>query len=667
MADVLYKRYGVNIPDIGENLFQGQRAVNTGFKEALAGIGDLLKTVEQGYVDDNTTKVQEYLKSNIRSAGIGADAPTTESIKSQFGKLINSEAIDKTISSTRDSMLNDARDKASMEAGKAFGETEDIAKAGDAFKQKFLALGGRESQAADEMGKWRLDNQFRAEDVKLANADLISKFKSGVAADVIANKGTNAEEVINYSLDMLPEKLRTQAKLETRKEIEALSAMSGEQQDGRTYIGTLWDSQIQAKEAEIMQAQATAKAELDKTIRAPQSARDAVAKLNGTIGGMGEAIKNDATGSWFVSSFFNTGELEEEGAAQALQAGVDGLIDYGIPAEEAMAIGYQAYQDARAESGVRFGGVTIDSSTLDKHLAKYAQNYESSKQAENNYMAVQNAAIKERARLQANKAKSIYDFDSEAKHANISGSRFDVQDYIGKIGGTAPITPVTTGASTTPAAAPAAPTKPATAPTISDVTNRMSRNDGLPAANPGPITEEAKKPAKPFGDNLVKGLSSLATPNAAGASTIPSALAPEKLAARRGVIGGINFGRSDTLGAYASSSDHIERVTSIYNNIPEIKTTVDAEKYINKNFPNSPITGASAFAAAKREGIDPRILLAEMQQDSGFGTTGVGAKTRNPGNVGNDDTGKKVTYSTWAAGVDALAKNLAMRKVEGVY
>ena len=440
----LYQKYGSTLDGdgMGKSLAIGQQAVNSSFKEALTGIGDLLKTVEQGYVDDNTTKVQDYLKNNIRTAGIGADAPTTEDIKSQFGKLINPEAIDKVVTSTRDKMLGEARDEASIEAGKAFGETEDIAKAGEAFKQKFLALGGRESQAADEMGKWRLDNAYRTEDVKLRDAELISKFKAGVAADIISNKQTNPDEVLNFSLDMLPEKLRTQAKLETIKETEALSALRGDQPDARAYIGTLYDSQIQSLEAEINQTLDLAKEELAKTSGIPQSARDAVTKLNSTLGGMGEAVRQDATGKWFASSLFNKNNKEEEGASRALQENIDSLMAYGdISAEDAQAIGFLAYQDARAESGVGIGGgVSIQADVLQRHFNKYAQQYPEAKKAEDNYKAIQAAAIKKRTALLAEKEKALYDFTREAKHANISGSHFDSQEYISRFsdGGSGP-------------------------------------------------------------------------------------------------------------------------------------------------------------------------------------------------------------------------------------
>jgi hypothetical protein len=57
---------------------------------------------------------------------------------------------------------------------------------------------------------------------------------------------------------------------------------------------------------------------------------------------------------------------------------------------------------------------------------------------------------------------------------------------------------------------------------------------------------------------------------------------------------------------------------------------------------------------SSKYGVSWEMLLAMMQQDSSLGTKGIGAKTFNPGNVGNTDSGKTTNYGSWQAGVDAL-------------
>ena len=68
--------------------------------------------------------------------------------------------------------------------------------------------------------------------------------------------------------------------------------------------------------------------------------------------------------------------------------------------------------------------------------------------------------------------------------------------------------------------------------------------------------------------------------------------------------------------------------------------------------------------AADKYGITPQLLLAVLQQDSLFGTKGLGAKTKNPGNYGNTDDGKIVVFKTWKAGVEAVAKWLSEHKTQ---
>jgi hypothetical protein len=67
--------------------------------------------------------------------------------------------------------------------------------------------------------------------------------------------------------------------------------------------------------------------------------------------------------------------------------------------------------------------------------------------------------------------------------------------------------------------------------------------------------------------------------------------------------------------------------------------------------------------SAEEHNVDVRLLMAIMQQDSQFGTAGVGVKTKNPGNVGN--TGKKLKFfASWESGIDAAAAWLKKHRIE---
>ena len=113
--------------------------------------------------------------------------------------------------------------------------------------------------------------------------------------------------------------------------------------------------------------------------------------------------------------------------------------------------------------------------------------------------------------------------------------------------------------------------------------------------------------------------------------------------------------------SYATDPTHGKKVQNIYSKIPE-----NLDAYISRIAPNSPIKTQNVLASANKYGVDPKLVLAIMVQDSTLGTRGKAVRTRNPGNVGNTDSGATRTYATWQDGVDAVAKNLSRRKIYNV-
>lgn len=133
-------------------------------------------------------------------------------------------------------------------------------------------------------------------------------------------------------------------------------------------------------------------------------------------------------------------------------------------------------------------------------------------------------------------------------------------------------------------------------------------------------------------------------------------------------VGGDTNGASGIIGgyditSYATDPTHEAKVSTLFNRISFVKTTQDMDKYIMSVAPNSPVTGADIMAAAQATSTPPALIMALMQQDSSFGTAGKAVRTRNPGNVGNTDSGATQSFPSWAAGVMAVAKNLQKRRV----
>lgn len=117
----------------------------------------------------------------------------------------------------------------------------------------------------------------------------------------------------------------------------------------------------------------------------------------------------------------------------------------------------------------------------------------------------------------------------------------------------------------------------------------------------------------------------------------------------KGVVGGFDIGR------YATDPNHERAVASIVQGIGKFNTLDEVQSYIQRKYPNSPVTAEMIGNAAGKYGVPWEMLVAMMEQDSSLGTQGKGARTFNPGNVGNDDAGNIKNYGDWQSGVNAVA------------
>lgn len=123
-------------------------------------------------------------------------------------------------------------------------------------------------------------------------------------------------------------------------------------------------------------------------------------------------------------------------------------------------------------------------------------------------------------------------------------------------------------------------------------------------------------------------------------------------------------GNSYDISYYATDPNHEKAVSSLVSNIGQFKSISDINNYIKQVAPNSPVTGEMIAKAAEKYGVSWEVMTAMMQQDSSLGTAGKGARTFNPGNVGNDDSGNIKNYGNWQSGVDAVAQWLSKHKTD---
>ncbi len=112
------------------------------------------------------------------------------------------------------------------------------------------------------------------------------------------------------------------------------------------------------------------------------------------------------------------------------------------------------------------------------------------------------------------------------------------------------------------------------------------------------------------------------------------------------------------ISAYATDPLYESKIQAILASMPLLSTTADADSYIQGIAPGSPVTGETIRQAVLAYPVDTQLLVAIMQNDSNFGTLGVGARTNNPGNVGNTGTAEQ-PFASWQDGVTAVAQWLA--------
>lgn len=112
------------------------------------------------------------------------------------------------------------------------------------------------------------------------------------------------------------------------------------------------------------------------------------------------------------------------------------------------------------------------------------------------------------------------------------------------------------------------------------------------------------------------------------------------------------------ISAYATDPLYEQKIMSILASMPAFALASDLTAYIQSVAPGAPVTGDMIFAAAEAYNVDIPLMTAIMQNDSQFGTQGIGASTYNPGNVGNTGYATQ-TYPSWDAGVLAVAQWLS--------
>lgn len=89
----------------------------------------------------------------------------------------------------------------------------------------------------------------------------------------------------------------------------------------------------------------------------------------------------------------------------------------------------------------------------------------------------------------------------------------------------------------------------------------------------------------------------------------------------------------------------------------DIEDVAAIQKYIDQNSGGkSPLTAQDYIDVSKKYGVPIELLLAQGRLEANFGTKGKSVRTKNIGNVGNDDAGHLKYMNSWKQGLEAHAK-----------
>lgn len=95
------------------------------------------------------------------------------------------------------------------------------------------------------------------------------------------------------------------------------------------------------------------------------------------------------------------------------------------------------------------------------------------------------------------------------------------------------------------------------------------------------------------------------------------------------VSGGPGTLNGTDLTSHATDPQYATKVTAIFNNLPTITDAVSAQAAINASGYKAPFTGQQVMDAAKAANVDPKTMLAMMQEESSLGTSNVAVKNNN--------------------------------------
>ena len=707
-----YKSYGIKTTDPAAGLIAGAAAQQKSLSDVVKGIEGMMKNQEGQIIQRNTQQATDMFKQQIAQKGLGilSEPIDQESALRQFGNMVNKEAVGKAITEQTDLLKNTELSNGNNIGIDIFSKTKSLGDARKGVEQYLTSKGAPSSLATSLSNEWATSNANLPKEYTEFKTKLGSDTSANILNDVASGAHKDYETALKNRLTNVPVELQPEIVEKANADWELRTKPSTQRLEEFATIDKLTTSKLAIKSKAIEDRVAQAKAAAEA---APSGASDA-SKLqakslaaSGTLDSLVAHIATDAKNGWFKGAVraVTTGADDDAGyqAAIAVQRGVQRLMDQGLSQEDATAIGLKAYQDHIIIDSAGAAGKGISDSGVNNTMDKYAEIEMNKRTLTNAADEMQRAGEIEALQNAEQTLSEVQAIKNESRVAKLKGQSYSALDSYKKLVGASTANPLTNATPATGAGDVGTPGSPeAKKATI----NKFLPPEKPPVPKPkGKITivpaspdtsvstaaaGDSKKvllakdaPQKLLPDGLLNFfkdpqgyMDRMAAPDvaklgkrlngvsSAEASTGSSDKLKTATDIRRGIIDGVNIGIPGTKGAYATSEAHLKRLNNIHVKIPIINNEQDAQKYITKGYPTSNVTGAMAVTSAKKYGVPIRLLLAAMEQDSSFSTKGKGQRTKNPGNVGNNDAGDLVYYEALRDGVDAVAKNLSKRKVK---
>jgi hypothetical protein len=398
-------------------LIEGQKQVGLSLKDALSGVGELLKKTEQKYIEENTFNLQQKLKDSILAGGLGQDAPDLANIKHEYGKLADMGALEKTVTDTRNKLMSAAADTAHLTAMTTLDQTRDITAAGSAFRKSLLEAGIKPEQANVLESQWRQNNAFRGEDIVKQDArTMTEKLTESLDTYRRAGGSLSAEEIDQNIAESVPSYLQGEFKQKAKDLRVKEGALNQTQENELKYVDQTFLNQKQRAKIEGDSRLAVAKTQLDRSAIVPKEIYEGTGKFIAELGGVGAAVDKQLNGRWFA---FGDSNLNGESAVKAIYSMRNQLINSGVPQTDADAIIHAAYAEAKLPGiGDTY---SLDGGRFKKAAANYFARYPVYAKAMADYNEVAKQEQERLLNLDKQHADTLFEYRNKYQEGNLLG------------------------------------------------------------------------------------------------------------------------------------------------------------------------------------------------------------------------------------------------------